>query len=99
MIAASENEGFGLPIIEGARHGLPIIARDIEVFREIAGANAFYFSGLAPAALADAVLAWLKLDESGLCPRPDGIPWLTWEQSTRRLMQLILEDGFPPEVQ
>ena len=32
LIAASEGEGFGLPLIEAAQHKLPIIARDIPVF-------------------------------------------------------------------
>jgi glycosyltransferase involved in cell wall biosynthesis len=98
LILASENEGFGLPIIEAARHGLPIIARDIEVFREIAGENAFYFSGLAPA-LGDAVLAWLKHHESSSYPCSDRIPRLTWAQSARRLMEIILEEALSPVVQ
>lgn len=36
LIAASFGEGFGLPLIEAAQHGLPIMARDIAVFREVA---------------------------------------------------------------
>lgn len=40
LIAASYDEGFGLPLIES---GLPVIARDIEVFREVLGDNALYF--------------------------------------------------------
>ena len=43
LIAASEGEGFGLPLIEAARHKLPIIARDIPVFREVAGEHALLF--------------------------------------------------------
>ena len=43
LIAASYGEGFGLPLIEAAQHKLPIIARDIPVFREVAGENAFFF--------------------------------------------------------
>jgi glycosyltransferase involved in cell wall biosynthesis len=43
LLAASEGEGFGLPIIEAAQHGLPVLARDIFVFREIAGEHASYF--------------------------------------------------------
>ena len=55
LLAASEGEGFGLPLIEAARHGLPIIARDIPVFREVAGEQAYYFRGEAAQDLADAL--------------------------------------------
>ena len=34
FIMASEGEGFGLPIIEAARHKLPIIARDIPILEK-----------------------------------------------------------------
>lgn len=40
IIAASYDESFRLPLIES---GLPVIARDIEVFREVLGDNALYF--------------------------------------------------------
>ena len=40
LLAASEGEGFGLPLIEAARYGLPILARDLPVFREVAGKHA-----------------------------------------------------------
>ena len=40
LIAASYDEGFGLPLIES---GLPVIARDIEIFREVLGGSALYF--------------------------------------------------------
>ncbi|WP_115760418.1 glycosyltransferase, partial [Escherichia coli] len=62
LIAASEGEGFGLPLIEAAQHKLPIIARDIPVFREVAGNHALYFSGATPDTLANAVKEWLTLD-------------------------------------
>ena len=35
--------------------GLPVICSDIEVFREVAGDNAFYFDPHTPASLASAV--------------------------------------------
>ena len=90
LIAASEGEGFGLPLIEAAQHQLPIIARDIPVFREVAGEHAFYFSGLSPDALADSVQAWLALDKSGQAPQSSSMPWLTWKQSTQNLLNVIL---------
>jgi len=59
ILATSLAEGFGLPIIEAARHGLPIIARDLPVFREVAGEHAEYFDGLDPESLAQAIRNWM----------------------------------------
>ena len=86
LIAASEGEGFGLPLIEAAQHRSPILARDIPVFREVAGEHAFYFSGLEPAGLANAIQEWLKLNSEGLAPPSTGMPWLTWSESARQLI-------------
>jgi glycosyltransferase involved in cell wall biosynthesis len=48
-------EGFGVPLIEGARKKLPIIAREIPVFREAVGDSAFYFDGASSEALASPI--------------------------------------------
>jgi glycosyltransferase involved in cell wall biosynthesis len=90
LIAASEGEGFSLPLIEAAQHQLPIIARDIPVFHEVAGEHAFYFSGATPDDLADGVQAWLALYKASQAPRSDNMPWLTWEKSTQNLLDMIL---------
>lgn len=90
LIAASEGEGFGLPLIEAAQYGLPIIARDIPVFREVAGENAVYFSGLAPDLLASAVRDWLILENQGLAPQSEKMQFLTWRQSTKSLLDVVV---------
>ena len=90
LIAASEGEGFGLPLIEAAHHRLPIIARDIPVFREVAGDHAFYFKGLEPQALRDAVRQWLELDKQGKAPQSDNMPRQTWKQSAEQLLKIVL---------
>ncbi|HWQ19996.1 MAG TPA: glycosyltransferase family 1 protein [Methanotrichaceae archaeon] len=92
LIASSYGEGFGLPLIEAAQHKLPIIARALPVFREVAGDHAFYFNGREPADLARAVMEWLALYQSGRHPRSEGMPWLTWKQSSQQLMDLMLQD-------
>ena len=89
MIAASEGEGFGLPLIEAAQHRLPIIARDLPVFREITGAHAFYFNGLKPSDLSDALSVWLTLYKDKKHVRSDGMTWLTWAQSARMLLHRL----------
>jgi glycosyltransferase involved in cell wall biosynthesis len=81
LLAPSEGEGFGLPLIEAAQHGIPIIARSLPVFREVAGTHAHYFDGREPADLAAAVDAWLVLHRAGQAPASTGMPWLTWDQS------------------
>jgi glycosyltransferase involved in cell wall biosynthesis len=90
LIFASEGEGFGLPLIESALHKKPIIARDLPVFREVAGEHAFYFSGLKPEALASAVREWQALEKLGRAPQSDKMPWLTWKQSTKNLLDVML---------
>lgn len=92
LVAASLTEGFGLPLIEAAQHGLPILARDIPVFREIAGAHAYYFSGNRPADLDRALRRWLELHAGGDAPSSAGLRWLTWQQSTAALKEIIEED-------
>lgn len=92
LIAASEGEGYGLPLIEAAQHKLPIIARDIQVFREVAGEHAFYFSGFTPDALANRVLDWLTLNKTGRAPKSDSMPWLTWAQSAAQLLDVVLNN-------
>ena len=89
LIAASEGEGFGLPLIEAAQQGLPIIARDLPVFREVAGEHAFYFEGLDPPDLAQAIQAWLVQKADHQQPQSQSIPWLTWAQSTKRVIEVL----------
>jgi glycosyltransferase involved in cell wall biosynthesis len=90
LVAASINEGFGLPLIEAARHGIPIIARDIPVFREVAGDGAFYFKGVAALDLANAMEDWLTAYDNGTPPKPDHISWSSWQQSTENLKKLLI---------
>lgn len=89
LIAASEGEGFGLPLIEAAQHSLPMIVRDIPVFREVAGQHASYFSGLEPTAVADSIRSWLDQFSSGEYPSSDSMPWLTWKQSADQLKSVL----------
>ena len=55
VVVASEAEGYGLSVVEGANHQKPLLVRDIPAFREVAPQGAHFFTGLKPEALADAV--------------------------------------------
>lgn len=90
LLAPSEGEGFGLPLIEAAQHGIPILARSLPVFREVAGEHAAYFDGLAPQDLADAVKGWLAQQRAGTAPASTGMPWLTWDGSARQVLDVLV---------
>ena len=76
-------------MIEAAQHKLPIIARDIPVFREVAGDHASYFSGKDAENITTAVELWLSNWQNGLHVKSDHLPWLTWAQSAEQLMSVI----------
>ena len=94
LIAASYGEGFGLPLIEAAQHNLPIIARDIPVFKEVAGVSAYYFADdNQPSTISSAIKQWLKLFEAGQHPTTQAMSWITWQQSTDQLLAVLLENN------
>jgi glycosyltransferase involved in cell wall biosynthesis len=94
LVAASYGEGFGLPLIEAAQYNLSIIARDLPVFREVAGEHAYYFAGNSAQDIADSLAQWLQLYEQGKHPRSDSMPWLTWKGSAQQLIAEIDKCAF-----
>ena len=86
LLAASWGEGFGLPLIEAARHGLPLIVRDLPVFREVAGSQAYYFTAAEATELAAVLDDWLAQYAVGQHPRPPEHSLLTWQHSAADLV-------------
>lgn len=93
LLMASEGEGFGLPLVEAARVGCPVLARDLPVFREIAGGHARYFAGEDPASLAAAIRAALEERQAGLLPDPRGMRPLSWDDSVAQLRRALAGEG------
>ena len=88
---ASEAEGFGLPLIEASKHKLPIIARDIPVFKEITKDSAFYFNNdLTENTIFTAVKDWLMLYKSNQHPKSENIHFMNWEQHTDKLADIFV---------
>ena len=98
LIAASEGEGFGLPLIEAAHYGIPILARSIPVFQEVAGENAFYFEGSLPQHLVSTIKKWLALATENKQPGSKNMPWLSWVQSAKQLEKALHLDQSQPRV-
>jgi O-antigen biosynthesis alpha-1,2-rhamnosyltransferase len=78
-------EGFGLPLIEAQKKGLPVFASDIPVFHEVAGTSAAYFDNTNPQSLADMLLEY---DRTGIFPAdgPNEFTWPTWAESTSQML-------------
>ncbi|MGF6645851.1 glycosyltransferase [Paraburkholderia sp. GAS82] len=86
LVMASRHEGFGLPIAEALHAGVPVLARDLPVFREMVGDRIRYFSGDDPQDLAVAIRNWVT---DGFVPRADFPASLTWDSSYRQLCDVI----------
>lgn len=89
LVYPSLAEGFGLPIMEAANHGLPVIASDIPIFRELAAEQISYFKTLEASALATQLRAAMSTQKEG--PKID-VP--TWKQSTQKLLNLIRTQSY-----
>lgn len=91
LIAASYDEGFGLPIIESANNNIPVIARDISIFREVADDGAFYFPNTDdPKLIECAIENWIKMYNEDRHPKAKNIPVLSWEEVSDNLLQLVI---------
>jgi glycosyltransferase involved in cell wall biosynthesis len=91
LIAASYGEGFGLPLIEAVRHGLPLLVRDIPVFREVTAGKAHFFpDSRESGVIAKAVQDWLSLYKLGQHPSGDAVPHQTWKDSARQVLDAVL---------
>jgi len=90
LLFPSASEGFGLPLVEAAKFGLPVICSSIPAFREIAGSHAFYADTDDATSLANSLREWLALRQSGQLPDSRKIPWQTWEQSAEQLLDVVI---------
>jgi len=92
LIAASVGEGFGLPLVESQRHGLPVIARDLPVFREVADSNTVFFKAASSQDLATALQAWISQNSSGLVSRPDSRSAISWKSAAQRVRAFCFDN-------
>lgn len=84
LLVTSVGEGLGLPLLEAAHHGLPLLLRDLPVFREVAGLHAHYFQASTAQQLAQSVQDWLLLEPSQV-PQSGQIKARTWQESVDQL--------------
>jgi glycosyltransferase involved in cell wall biosynthesis len=85
VLLASEAEGCGLPLIEAAQYGKPALARNIPVFREIAGPNASFFDAVS---FAGHLESWIQqIQNAKFCP---GLAvQMPWSDSAVKLTEIV----------
>ncbi|MBV2233935.1 MAG: glycosyltransferase family 4 protein [Sterolibacterium sp.] len=89
LVFPSFVEGFGLPLVEAMQRGLPAMASDIPVFREIGADFLAYFQLDDPGSLAALVS---RFEASGEFPAQRPLAdwsWPGWRESTQQLVERI----------
>jgi glycosyltransferase involved in cell wall biosynthesis len=84
LVMASRGEGFGLPVVEAISHGLPVLARDLPVFRELLGDEGDYFR--LDSELPAAILERLHSTDP---VRFDADRLVTWAESAKEVLGAI----------
>ena len=93
LVCASSDEGFGLPLVEAAALGCPVIARDIEIFRETSGGDAFFFEDGDAGKIAEGLRKWVALSRKQQLKFVPKKSLVTWRQSAEMLKAIIFSDA------
>ncbi len=100
LVFPSYVEGFGLPLVEAMQRGLPAMASDIPVFREIGGDSMAYFGLSEPESLCRLVR---HFEESGKFPAQACLSqwsWLSWKDSAAQLVARVRRHtGVPRSIE
>jgi glycosyltransferase involved in cell wall biosynthesis len=84
LVFASRDEGFGIPLIDAAEFGCPVLCSDIPVFREVMRDSARYFDPDAPSSIAAAMRSVLE----GNRPKADAPQTrFSWDKSALAFME------------
>ena len=93
LVVASRCEGFGLPLVEAMQYGLPVLASDIPVFREIGSDYPMYFDLEEPGRLEATIERFDEAITAGMTVRQAPRRWLTWAESARMLLDKVTREA------
>ena len=93
LISPSRGEGYGLPVVEGALRGLPVVLSDLPVYREIAGGGGFFFALDDRAGFDRQLDAVLALSPAERRRRAESVRIGTWRQGALDLLNAFQDAG------
>ncbi len=91
MVSASKAEGFGLPLIEAIKIGVPAVVTDMEIFHEVAGDGALYADPEDPQTFAARIASLddKKRREQLVAAGQKHIDKFSWDKSATALLDAI----------
>ena len=92
LIAASWAEGFGLPLIEAHKYGLPVFCRDIPVFREVAAKFATFFSGSDPQLFLNQFIEWQLSVKAAVIAKSEPVTSICWKKATKEIEKITVKN-------
>lgn len=96
FLLLSSYEGFGLPLIEAQRSGLPVLCSDIPVFREVLGASALYMDRENPESGISALMRLVQEPENWaelLQRTAENARRFSWEKMARETLAVYQQIG------
>ncbi|MFT2099745.1 glycosyltransferase family 4 protein [Marinomonas sp. 2405UD66-6] len=90
LLFPSYVEGFGLPIVESLTNGLPVMASDTPIHREVGQDKIGYFSLDNPLDLAEKIE---DIEQNGIAPELQveaDYEWIDWRESSVMLLDKIM---------
>lgn len=91
MVSASQSEGYGLPLVEAIKMGVPCVVNDMEIFHEVGGGGALYFTDEKSFAKKIISLDDPNLRQELVKKGQKHIEKFDWDKSAKKLLDVMTE--------